>query len=59
MNVIVQCENVVKYFKNVTKVETFLACDMFENEIVIYQGKKKTTLKQFEIIGFEVRKGSD
>lgn len=54
MRVVVQMDSVVKFFDKVTKVESFLACDMFENTIVIHQGKKKTTLKQWEIIGFEV-----
>lgn len=55
MKVIVQLDNVVKYFDDVTKVETFLAFDMFENEIKIYQGKKKTVFKQYQINGFEVK----
>lgn len=57
MEVTVKCDDVIKFFKNVTKVQTFLAFDMFENTIVIYQGRKKTTFKEYEIIGFEVKEG--
>nr|DAI90261.1 MAG TPA: hypothetical protein [Caudoviricetes sp.] len=52
--VIVQYDDKVRFFNNVTKVQCFLACDMFENTIKIFQGKKVTTIKQYEIIGFEV-----
>lgn len=55
MKVTVQMDDVVKFFENVTKVETFLAFDMFKNKIVIHQGKKKTTFKQCEVIGYEVK----
>ena len=55
MKVVVQCDDVVKFFEGVTKVQTFLHFDMFENEIIIHQGKKKTKLKQWEINGFEVK----
>lgn len=54
MKVTVQCDDVVKFFNDVTKVETFLGFDMFENKIVIHQGKKKTTLKECKINGFSV-----
>lgn len=55
MKVTVQMDDVVKFFKGVTKIESFLGCNMFENTIVIHQGKKKTIFKQYEIIGFEVK----
>lgn len=55
MTVTMQMEEEVKCFKDVTKVETFCAFDMFENKIVIHQGKKKTTFKQYEVIGYEVK----
>lgn len=54
MKVIVQCDDVVKFFKNVTKVESFNSLDTFSNKIVIYQGKKKTTLNEYQIHGFKV-----
>jgi hypothetical protein len=44
----------VEIFENVTKVETFLAFDMFENTIKIFQGKKVTKIKQHEIVEFTV-----
>ena len=53
--VIVQYDDKVRYFGNVTKIQCFLACDMFENYIDIYQGEKKTRIKQYEIHGFEVK----
>lgn len=54
MKVTVQYMEEVEIFENVTKVETFLAFDMFENEIKIFQGKKVTKIKQHEIVDFTV-----
>lgn len=53
--VVIQCDDVVKYFDNVTKVECFLAFDTFNNEIKIYQNNKVTTFKQYEINGLEIK----
>lgn len=53
--VIVQYDDKVKTFKNVTKIQCFLAFDMFENTIkIIQKNKKETIIKQYEINGFEV-----
>lgn len=52
--VVVQYEDEVKFFDNVTKVQCFLAFDIFENYIEIYQGEKKTRINHTEINGFEV-----
>lgn len=54
MKVIVQLEEEMKVFENVTKLEGLCAFDMFKNNIVIHQGKKKTKIKEWEIIDFEV-----
>lgn len=54
MKVTVQYMEEVEIFDNVTKVETFLPFDMFENEIKIFQGSDVTTIKQYEIEGFTV-----
>lgn len=58
MKVIVQLDDVVKYFDNATRIKHCLAFNMFENKTEIYQGEKKTAFKQYEIIGLEV-KGDD
>lgn len=54
MKVIIQLEDAVKYIDNVSKIETILAFDMFDNEIKIRQGERETVFKQYEIYGFEV-----
>lgn len=52
--VIVQYLNETVTFDNVTEINGFLAFDMFENYIGIYQGSKQTRIKQYEIISFKV-----
>ena len=52
--VIVQYDNEVKTFNDVTKVKCLFAFDMFENTIKIFQSRKVTTINEYEIIGFEV-----
>lgn len=48
--VVVQYDDTVKFFENVTKVQCF--CN---EHLDIFQGKKKTVLKMGEIKGFEVK----
>ena len=55
MQVIVQFDEEQKTYENVTKLQGLCAFDMFENKIVIHQGKKKTRIKQCEVISFEVK----
>lgn len=52
--VVVQYDEVVKFFKNVTKVQCFCGEDFFCARLIIYQGENKTTIKMHEINGFEV-----
>lgn len=52
--VVVQCEDVVKFFENVTKVQYFGGLDLLDGYLDIWQGEKKTIIKQVDMIGFEV-----
>lgn len=43
-----------KVFEDVTKVKGMLVFDTFSNVIEVFQGKKKTKIKQGQIDGFEI-----
>lgn len=53
--VVVQYDDVVKFYDNVTKVQYFGAGDFFESYFVIFQGKEKTVIMLSEINGFEIK----
>ena len=53
--VVVQYNDVVKFYDNVTKVQYFGAGDFFESYFVIFQGKEKTVIMMTEIIGLEIK----
>ena len=53
--VIIQYDDKVAYFENVTRVQCFCQGDFFEAKIVIYQSKQKTEIKMCEINGFEIK----
>lgn len=53
--VVVQYDDVVRFYKNVTKVQFFGAGDFFKSYFVIFQGKEKTVIMMTEIIGFEIK----
>ena len=53
--VVVQCEEVVKIFENVTKVQYFGGLDLLDGHLDIWQGEKKTVIKQLDMLGFEVK----
>lgn len=42
-------------FKDVTKVKIDTAFDMFTNKIEIFQGKKKTTFKEYELFDMTIK----
>lgn len=43
-----------KVFEDATEVKGNLVFDVFSNTIEIFQGKKKTKIKQSEIDGFKI-----
>lgn len=43
-----------KLFDNVTEIKGNLVFDTFSNTIEVFQGKKKTKIKQSEIDGFKI-----
>lgn len=45
-----------KLFDNVTEIKGNLVFDTFSNTIEVFQGKKKTKIKQSEIDGFKISK---
>lgn len=53
--VVVQYDNVVRTFDNVSKVQCFCRGDVTEWHLDICQGRKVTTLKMCEFNGFEVK----
>ena len=53
--VVVQYDDVVKFYDNVTKVQYFGEGDFFESYFVIFQGKEKTVIMLSEINGFEIK----
>lgn len=53
--VVVQYDDVVNFFDNVTKVQFFGAGDFFESYFVIFQGEEKTVIMMTEIIGLEIK----
>lgn len=53
--VVVQYDDVVKFYDNVTKVQYFGAGDFFESYFVIFQGKEKTVIMLSEINGIEIK----
>lgn len=53
--VVVQYDDVVKFYDNVTKVQYFGAGDFFESYFVIFQGKEKTVIMLSEINGLEIK----
>lgn len=55
MQIIVQYDERKEIYDNVTKVDGFLTLDAFENYITIFQGTKKTNIKQYEINSFEIK----
>ena len=52
--VVVQYDNHVHTYNNVTKVQCFCALDLFKAYIVIYENEKKTVIMMCEMNGFEV-----
>ena len=52
--VVIQYDNHVNTYYNVTKVQCFCALDLFEAYIVIYENEKKTVIMICEMNGFEV-----
>ncbi len=53
--VVVQYDEVVRFYDNVTKIQYFVAGDFFEAYFVIYQGKEKTVIMLSEINGLEIK----
>ena len=53
--VVVQFDEQVKFFNNVTKVQCFCAGDFFDAHLDIYEGEKKTVVELYKINGFEVK----
>lgn len=53
--VVVQCDDAVRCYDNVTKVQFFGAGDFFKSYFAIFQGKEKTVIMMTEIIGFEIK----
>lgn len=53
--VIVQHDEVVKSYDNVTKVQFFGAGDFFKAYFVIFQGEEKTVINMTEIINLEIK----
>lgn len=53
--VIVQYNDVVKYYDNVTKVQFFGEGDFFKSYFVILQGIEKTVIMLTEINGLEIK----
>ena len=53
--VVIQYDDEVKFFENVTKVQVFCNGDIFQSYLVICQGKKKTKIDMLKINGFEVK----
>lgn len=53
--VVIQYDDKVKFFENVTKVQCFCGLDISESHLDIWQGKKKTVIKMFDVIGFEIK----
>ena len=42
-------------FENVTRVKIDLYGDMFENKVCIYQDKKLTKIKEYQLIGIDIK----
>lgn len=42
-------------FENVTRVKIDLSGDMFENKVYIYQGKKLTKIKEYQILDVDIK----
>lgn len=53
--VIVQYDNTVKFYENVSKVQFLCADGALNGKLVIYQGVKKTIIEVCEINGFEIK----
>lgn len=53
--VVVQYDEVVRFYDNVTKVQFFGTGDFFESYFVIFQGEEKTVIMMAEIIGLEIK----
>ena len=53
--VVVEYDDVVKVYDNVTKVQYFGSIDFLKSYFVLFQGKEKTLIMMTEIIGFEIR----
>ena len=43
-----------KVFEDITEIKGNLVFDTFSNTIEVFQGKKKTKIKQSEIDGFKI-----
>lgn len=53
--VVVQYDDVIKFYNNVTKVQFFGGGDFSKSYFVIFQGKEKTLIMMTEIIGLEIK----
>lgn len=42
-------------FENVTRVKIDLSGDMFENKVCIYQDKKLTKIKEYQILDIDIK----
>lgn len=53
--VVAMLDENVHIFENVTRVKIDLSGDMFENKVYIYQGKKLTKIKQYQLIEIDIK----
>ena len=53
--VIVQYNNTVKFYENVSKVQFLFAGGALKSKLVIYRGVRKTVIETCEINGFEIK----
>lgn len=52
--VIIQFDDRTETYENVTKIHCMCAFDAFKNHLDIYQGEKKTIIKLFDVIGYQI-----
>ena len=52
---IIQFDDKVEAYENVTKIKCLCAFDVFKNNLEIHQGNKKTKIKLFDVIDYEIR----
>ena len=52
---IIQFDDRLETYENVTKIKCLCAFDVFKNYLEIHQGNKKTKIKLFDVIDYEIR----